>query len=157
MLTFFLKTVINGKGYLFPRLAITKYRDPCSTLRISVTSAHCLYYLSSENDIYIHIYIYSTCIHAHIHVWIHTCVYMHTHTHAALVYSLSCGPLFATPWAVARQASMSMGFSRQESWNGLPFPSPIHKHTVETIYVITGFICELFFEYMYNSQLNFWG
>ena len=82
---------------------------------------------------------------------------MHTHTHAALVYSLSCGPLFATPWAVARQASMSMGFSRQESWNGLPFPSPIHKHTVETIYVITGFICELFFEYMYNSQLNFWG
>ena len=53
---FFLKTVINGKGYLFPRLAITKYRDPCSRLRISVTSAHCLYYLSSENDIYIYIY-----------------------------------------------------------------------------------------------------
>ena len=32
--------------------------------------------------------------------------------------------LFATPWAVAYQASQSMGFSRQEYWSGLPFPSP---------------------------------
>ena len=28
-----------------------------------------------------------------------------------------------TPWTVARQASLSMGFSRQEYWSGLPFPS----------------------------------
>ena len=32
--------------------------------------------------------------------------------------------LFATPWTVAFQASPSMGFSRQEYWSGLPFPSP---------------------------------
>ena len=32
--------------------------------------------------------------------------------------------LFATPRAVDRQASLSMGFSRQEYWSGLPFPSP---------------------------------
>ena len=32
--------------------------------------------------------------------------------------------LFATPWPVAYQASWSMGFSRQEYWSGLPFPSP---------------------------------
>ena len=32
--------------------------------------------------------------------------------------------LFANPWTVARQASLSMGFSRQEYWNGLSFPSP---------------------------------
>ena len=32
--------------------------------------------------------------------------------------------LFATPWTVAYQAPMSMGFSRQEYWSGLPFPSP---------------------------------
>ena len=32
--------------------------------------------------------------------------------------------LFATPWTVARQAPPSMGFSRQDSWSGLPFPSP---------------------------------
>ena len=32
--------------------------------------------------------------------------------------------LFATPWTVAYQASLSMGFSRQEYWSGLSFPSP---------------------------------
>ena len=31
---------------------------------------------------------------------------------------------FATPWAVAPQAPLSMGFSRQGYWSGLPFPSP---------------------------------
>ena len=31
---------------------------------------------------------------------------------------------FATPWTVAFQAPLSMGFSRQEHWSGLPFPSP---------------------------------
>ena len=34
--------------------------------------------------------------------------------------------LFVTPWTVAYQAPMSMGFSRQECWSGLPFPSPGH-------------------------------
>ena len=32
--------------------------------------------------------------------------------------------LFATPWTVAHQAPLSMGFSRQEYWRGLPCPSP---------------------------------
>ena len=32
--------------------------------------------------------------------------------------------LFATPWTVAPQALLSMGFSRQEYWSGVPFPSP---------------------------------
>ena len=32
--------------------------------------------------------------------------------------------LSATPWTVAHQAPPSMGFSRQEYWSGLPFPSP---------------------------------
>ena len=32
--------------------------------------------------------------------------------------------LFMIPWTVARQGSLSMGFSRQEHWSGLPFPSP---------------------------------
>ena len=38
--------------------------------------------------------------------------------------SLSHIRLFATPWAVAHQASPSMGFSRQEYWSGLPVPPP---------------------------------
>ena len=35
-----------------------------------------------------------------------------------------CVQFFAAPWTVAHQASPSMGFPRQEDWNGLPFPSP---------------------------------
>ena len=37
---------------------------------------------------------------------------------------LSRVQLFVTPWTVAYQAPPSMGFSRQECWSGLPFPSP---------------------------------
>ena len=40
------------------------------------------------------------------------------------VKSLSHVRLFATPWTIASQAPLSMGFSRQEYWSGLPFPSP---------------------------------
>ena len=32
--------------------------------------------------------------------------------------------LFVTPWTVAHQAPLSMEFSRQGSWRGLPFPTP---------------------------------
>ena len=32
-------------------------------------------------------------------------------------------PTLVTPWTVAHQAPLSMGFSRQEYWSGLPFPS----------------------------------
>ena len=35
--------------------------------------------------------------------------------------------LLATPWTTAYQAPPSMGFSRQEYWSGLPFPSPMHE------------------------------
>ena len=38
--------------------------------------------------------------------------------------SLSLVQLFETPWTVACQAPLSMGFSRQEYWSGLPIPSP---------------------------------
>ena len=39
---------------------------------------------------------------------------------------LSCVRLFVTPWTVARQAPLSVGFSRQEYWSGLPCPPPGH-------------------------------
>ena len=42
------------------------------------------------------------------------------------VKSLSRARLCATPWTAACQAPPSMGFSRQEHWSGLPFPSPMH-------------------------------
>ena len=40
------------------------------------------------------------------------------------VKSLSRVRLFATPWSAAYQASLSMGFFRQEYWSGLPYPPP---------------------------------
>ena len=40
------------------------------------------------------------------------------------VKSLSHVRLFATPWTITYQAPLSMGFSRQEYWSRLPFPSP---------------------------------
>ena len=39
-----------------------------------------------------------------------------------------CPALFVTPWTVARQALLSLGFSRQEYWSGLLFPSPDLPH-----------------------------
>ena len=38
-------------------------------------------------------------------------------------FDLSCAQVFATPWTIAHQAPLSMGFFRQEHWSGLPFPS----------------------------------
>ena len=44
---------------------------------------------------------------------------------------LGAQSLFVTPWAVARQAPLSMEFSRPEYWSGLPFPSPGDFPTLE--------------------------
>ena len=41
--------------------------------------------------------------------------------------SLSPVRLIATPLSVACQSPLSMGFSRQEHWSGMPFPSPMHE------------------------------
>ena len=47
-----------------------------------------------------------------------------TETHHTYVCVLSRVQLSVTPWTVARQAPLSMRFSRQEYWGGLPFPPP---------------------------------
>ena len=44
-----------------------------------------------------------------------------------LLSRFSCVRLCATPWTAAHQASPSMGFSRQEHWSRLPFPSQCMK------------------------------
>ena len=71
-------------------------------------------------------------------------LFVHEQTNYIYVYVkvkwLSRVWLFATPWAVAYQVPPSTGFSRQEYWSGLPFPSPgdlanpgiepgLHTHT----------------------------
>ena len=49
-------------------------------------------------------------------VWLGWRVSLHAHAQ-------SC-PTLVTPWTVAHQASLSVGFPRQEYWSGLPFPPP---------------------------------
>ena len=46
---------------------------------------------------------------------------------AAAAKSLQSCPTLVTPWTAAHQAASSLGFSRQEHWSGLPFPSPMHE------------------------------
>ena len=59
------------------------------------------------------------CISPGIHVFI-----SYPQIHVVVVFkSLSCIGLFVTPWTVALQAPLCMGFSRQEYRSGLPFPS----------------------------------
>ena len=43
---------------------------------------------------------------------------------ACMLSHISPVQLFVTPWTVARQIPLSMGFSRQEYWGGLPCPLP---------------------------------
>ena len=45
---------------------------------------------------------------------------------AAAAKSLQSCPTLCIPIEAAHQAPPSLGFSRQEHWNGLPFPSPMH-------------------------------
>ena len=52
--------------------------------------------------------------------------------------------LFMTPWTVAHQAPQSMGFSRQEYWNGYPFPSPGDLPNIGTEPTSPALVVELF-------------
>ena len=54
------------------------------------------------------------------HKCAHKCVYMCV----CMLSCFSCVRLFGTLWTIAPQAPLSMGFSRQEYWSGLPCPSP---------------------------------
>ena len=76
------------------------------------------------------------CIHLCIYLFIHSS-FIHLLIHPSSVDPFICPPnrlgvcqslsrvrLFATPWTVARQAPLCMGFSRQEYWSGRPFPPP---------------------------------
>ena len=46
------------------------------------------------------------------------------HRYACMLSRFSCVQLCATLWTAALQAPLSTGFSKQEYWSGLPFPSP---------------------------------
>ena len=64
-----------------------------------------------------------------------------------MLVAQSC-PTLATPWTVARQAPLSMGFSRQEYWSGMPFPSPgqadflLLSHQEKSFNMTSFILCE---------------
>ena len=120
ILIIFLEIFANTQKYLYA------YYSPSSFLyNVLCMVAHFIYFTHtllyhvlflpsffslSPHFIYIYIYIYLNT---------HT----HTHTHipvVIVVQLLSHVQLFATPWTVALQAPLSMGFPRQEYWSGLP-------------------------------------
>ena len=78
---------------------------------------------------------------------------------------LCCVWLFATPWPIAHQAPLSMGFSRQEYWSGLPFPSPgdLHNPGIKSTSPASPALTGRFFTTeppgkpkAYESSLNHW-
>ena len=78
--------------------------------------------------------------------WKFTWQYYCSNVFISLVKSLSRVQLFATPWTAAYQAPLSMGFSRQEYWSGVPSPSPreIQMYFISTIKLTIA----LFFKYL---------
>ena len=55
--------------------------------------------------------------------------------HACILSRFSCVRLCVILWTAALQAPLSTGFSRQEYWSGLPFPSPFSSKEFQIIYV----------------------
>ena len=80
-------------------------------------------------------------LHLQVLVWSQSCVFypwlllMNTYiaTWMLLPSRFRNVRLCATLWTVAHQAPLSLGFSRQEHWSGLPFPSPMHESEVKLL------------------------
>ena len=66
-----------------------------------------------KNFLFLYFYLF-------LYFWL-CCVFVAVHNSGLI--TKSC-PTLANPWTVALQAALSLGFSRQEYWSGLPFPSP---------------------------------
>ena len=67
--------------------------------------------------------------------------------HVCLLSRFTCVQLFVTPWIIAHQAPLSMGFSRQEHWSGLPCPSPgdLPDPGIEPVSLMSSALAGMFF------------
>ena len=74
---------------------------------------------------------HNTCVWSPVPTYYSSQRYWYSNTKVFLLLLLlshfSCVRLCATPEMAAHQAPQSLGFSRQEHWSGLPFPSPMHE------------------------------
>ena len=67
------------------------------------------------------------CVHSHTQTYAHRCTYTHVWLQTYPLMLFGCSVMshsFATPWTVAHEAPLSMGFPKWEFWSGLPLPSP---------------------------------
>ena len=64
---------------------------------------------------------------------------------ACVLSCFSLVQLFATPWTVVCQAPLSMGFSRQENWNGLPCPPSGDLPDLEPVSLMSPALVDRFF------------
>ena len=69
------------------------------------------------------------------------------------VKSLSCVRLIATPWTAAHQALLSMGFSRQEYWSGVPLPSPRNERGSAKNYPNVELFCLWQFKHLKRKRI----
>ena len=118
-------TLSFSRGSCWPRVQIL----------VSCTTGRFFTVWATKEALYIHIHIY-ICVHIYtIYTHIYMCVHIYTlYTYIYVciyvyIYELKWSPLsrvwlLATLWTVAYQAPLSMRFSRQKYWSGLPFPSP---------------------------------
>ena len=69
-----------------------------------------------------------------------------------LMHGLSCVSFLATPWTVACQTPLSMRFSRQEYWRGLPFPSSgdLPNSGIEPVSLASPVLAGRFFFFFYH-------
>ena len=77
-----------------------------------------MFYLVSFNET--HYGDICVCLCVCVSVCVCVCARMHRHA----LSRFSCVQLFGILWTVAHQAALSMRFSRQEYWSGLPYPAP---------------------------------
>ena len=94
----------------------------CAEPRLPVCVCVCLYMCVCV-FVYVCVCV-SLCVCVCACVFVCVCVCAPTARMRAVLSHFSRTRFFVTPWAVALQAPLSMGFSRQEDWSGLPGPPP---------------------------------
>ena len=72
-----------------------------------------------------------------------------------LLSRFSCVQLLATPWTAAPQAPLSMGFSRQEYWSGVPLPSPHFSYRQGQIPLLKNLSANLGFYIIIHTDFFF--
>ena len=136
---------LPNTGILVARLEFLWHlHTACTIYPVKMTHTHTYIYIEREH------------MHTCIYMCIHTCVYMHTHTCRSCLLTKFCPTLYDPMGCSPPGFSVHGIFPGKNP--GMPGCHFLLQYTnIQLKQFITGLICELFFKYTYNSQLNFWG